>query len=115
MAASGCISMAKGAVLEFASGNEQPVQEIPKAIVKNSQTKEEVRDGVLLLAWTWLIFEAVGRGQARRIFYTMSHHGGRGQGVASWEKEFLESLGGNTKNWRIPFPSHNRCETTPFL
>lgn len=67
MAANSCISTAKGAALEFAGGNEQPVQEIPKAGVKNSQTKEKVRNVFLLLAWTGLIFAAGGRGHGQEV------------------------------------------------
>lgn len=75
--ANGCISAAKGA----ASGNEQLVQEIPKALVKISQTKEKMRDAVLLLAQTGINFEAVGRGYGQEVI--LYHVTSRGQGKSS--------------------------------
>lgn len=46
-------------------------------LVKNPQTKEKVRDAVLLLAQTGIIFAAVGRGHSQEV---VLYH------VTSWEQ-----------------------------
>lgn len=107
--ASSCTRAAKDAALGFTSGNEQLVQGIPKAIVKDSQAKEKMRDVVLLLAQTGIIFAAVGS-------YSLPCHiigAGEKESLPGRKHSWRVLVG--TLNWRVPFPNHSRCEISLFL